>query len=70
MTSVTAAPKSILQGCELRCGPLGVHRMCLGCFESDSKKFFSTPSYRYFSVVIDIFLSLPVRVKNRVFGGA
>ena len=27
-TSVTAAPKSILRGCELRYGPLGVHRLC------------------------------------------
>ena len=45
---MTAAPKSILRGCELRYGPLGVHRMCLGCFESDSKKKFSAPSYRYF----------------------
>ena len=48
MTSVTAAPKSNSRGCELRYGPLGMHRMCLGCFESDSKIFFSTPSYRYF----------------------
>ena len=41
--SVTAAPKSILQGCELRYGPLGVHRVCLGCFESDSQKIIFDP---------------------------
>ena len=39
---MTAAPKSILQGCELRYGPLGVHRLCLGCFKSGSKKKIST----------------------------
>ena len=43
MTSVTAAPKSILWGYELRYGPSGVHRLCLGCFESDSKKNFFDP---------------------------
>ena len=41
--SVTAAPKSILPGYELGYGPLGVHRLCLGCFESDSKKKFFGP---------------------------
>ena len=33
--------ESILKGCELRFrGHLGVHRMSLGCFESDSKNIF------------------------------
>ena len=41
-SSVTAAPELILRGYELRYGPLGVYRMCLGCFESDSKKLFDS----------------------------
>ena len=59
LTSVTAAPKSILRGCELRYGPLVVHRLCLGCFESDSKKMLGP-------LVIDIFGNF--RVKNRDYG--
>ena len=58
---MTAAPKSILRGYELRYGPLGVHRLCLGCFESGSKKNFRT-------LVIDIFGNF--RDKNRDYGGA
>ena len=34
--------ESILKGCELRFGHLEVHRMSLGCFESDSKNIFES----------------------------
>ena len=57
-----SALKAISKGDELRYGPLGMHKMSLGCFESGSKKKFSRP------LVIDFFQNL--RIKNRDFGGA
>ena len=34
---------------EIRIETLGVHRVSQGCFESDSKKKFSTPMFSYIS---------------------